>query len=163
FMENVFNASQVKKNFSATDFHAPCGRLAEKYARDCYIMQTSRMAEMGLSPEQIVEECAKAGPHRLSCAQSLGRDLSNDARLGKYRFGAQHCESATQGDMRLACVRGVAYALVDSTWDGSHAMPFCSVLSDIDRDECWKMAIFYMRTVFDQRGEDIARDCARLS
>ena len=65
--------------------------------------------------------------------------------------------------MRLACLRGVAYALVDSTWDGSHAMPFCAVLSDADRDECWRMAIFYMRTVFDQRGEDIARDCARLS
>jgi hypothetical protein len=58
---------------------------------------------------------------------------------------------------------GVVYALVDSAWDGRYAMPFCSIVSDADRDECWTMTIRYMRTVFERQGEDIARDCARLS
>ena len=49
FMENVSNAINEKKNFSPTDYHAPCNRLDAKYRRECYVMQTSRMTEMGLS------------------------------------------------------------------------------------------------------------------
>ena len=85
FMENVSNATNEKKNFSPTDYHAPCNQLADQYRQECYIMQTSRMLEMGLSTERMLEECAKAGAFRVACTQSIGRDLSNEARMGQPR------------------------------------------------------------------------------
>jgi hypothetical protein len=161
FMENVSNATNEKKNFSPTDYHAPCNQLADQYRRECYIMQTSRMMEMGLSTERMLQECAKAGAYRVPCTQSIGRDLSNEARMGQTRSVAQKCELA-QDDNRLACMRGAVYALVDNTWDGRYAMPFCAAFgNNSDSEDCFKMSIQYLRTVFEKPIEDIARDCSR--
>jgi hypothetical protein len=161
FMENVFNASNEKKNFSPTDYHAPCNQLADKYRQDCYIMQTSRMAEMGLSTERMLEECAKAGAYRVACTLSIGRDLSNEVRVGQPRTVARKCELAHDSS-RLACMQGVVYALVDNTWDGRYAMPFCAAFgSHTDREGCFETSIQYLRTFFEKPVEDIARDCLR--
>jgi hypothetical protein len=161
FMENVSNASNEKKNFSSTDAHAPCNQLADRYRRECYVMQTSRMAEMGLSIKQMFQECAEAGDYKLPCAQSIGRDLSNEARIGQHESVAQKCELA-RGDERLACMHGVVYALVDNTWDGRYAMPFCAAFGTAaDREDCFQMSIQYLRTVFEKDIEAITRDCSR--
>ena len=161
FMENVFNASNEKQNFSPTDYHAPCNQLADKYRQDCYIMQTSRMAEMGLSTERMLEECAKAGAYRVACTLSIGRDLSNEVRVGQPRTVARKCELAHDSS-RLACMQGVVYALVDNTWDGRYAMPFCAAFgSHTDREGCFETSIQYLRTFFEKPVEDIARDCLR--
>jgi len=161
FMENVSNATNEKKNFSPTDAHAPCSQLADQYRRECYVMQTSRMSDMGLSTEQMLQECAKAGAYRLPCTQSIGRDLSNEARVSQSQSVAQKCE-LVRGDDRLACMRGVVYALVDNTWDGRYAMPFCAAFgTPSDREDCFQISIQYLRTVFEKATEDIARDCSR--
>jgi hypothetical protein len=160
FMENVSNATNEKKNFSPTDVHAPCSQLADQYRRECYVMQTSRMSDMGLSTEQMLQECAKAGVYRLPCTQSIGRDLSNEARVSQPQSVAQKCE-LVPGDDRLACMRGVVYALVDNTWDGRYAMPFCAAFgSPTDREDCFQMSIQYLWSVFEKPIEDIARDCS---
>jgi hypothetical protein len=161
FMENVFNATNEKKNFSPTDYHAPCNQLADKYRQDCYIMQTSRMAEMGLSTEGMLEECAKAGVYRVACTLSIGRDLSNEVRVGQPRTVARKCELVHDSNRR-ACMQGVVYALVDNTWDGRYAMPFCAAFaSHTDREGCFETSIQYLRTFFEKPVEDIARDCSR--
>jgi hypothetical protein len=161
FMENVSNATNEKKNFSPTDYHAPCNQLADRYRQECYIMQTSRMMEMGLSTEQMLQECAKAGAYRAACTQSIGRDLSNEARVGKPSTAAQKCELARDNN-RLACMEGVVYALVDNTWDGRYAMPFCAAFTNnTDQEECFEMSIKYLQTFFEKPIEDIARDCSR--
>jgi hypothetical protein len=161
FMENVSNATNEKKNFSLTDYHAPCNQLADKYRQDCYIMQTSRMAEMGLSTERMLEECAKAGDYRVACTLSIGRDLSNEARVGHPGTVARKCE-LVHDSSRRACMQGVVYALVDNTWDGRYAMPFCATFAAFtDRDGCFETSIQYLRTFFEKPVEDIARDCSR--
>jgi hypothetical protein len=161
FMENVSNATNEKKNFSPTDYHAPCNQLADKYRQDCYIMQTSRMAEMGLSTERMLEECAKAGAYRVACTLSIGRDLSNEVRVGQPRTVARKCE-LVHDSSRLACMQGVVYALVDNTWDGRYAMPFCEAFANhTDRDGCFETSIQYLRNFFEKPVEDIARDCSR--
>jgi hypothetical protein len=161
FMENVSNATNEKKNFSPTDYHAPCNQLADKYRQDCYIMQTSRMAEMGLSTERMLEECAKAGDYRVACTLSIGRDLSNEVRVGQPRTVARKCE-LVHDSSRRACMQGVVYALVDNTWDGRYAMPFCTTFaSHTDREGCFETSIQYLRTFFEKPVEDIARDCLR--
>ena len=81
-MENVFNATPETRDLSPTDYHYPCNSLAAKYRGECYVMQTSRMTEMGLSTDQVFQECGKAGDFREFCATSIGRDLSNEARFG---------------------------------------------------------------------------------
>jgi len=160
FMENVSNAINEKKNFSPTDYHAPCNQLADKYRQDCYIMQTSRMAEMGLSTERMLEECAKAGAYRVPCTLSVGRDLSNEVRVGQSRTVARKCE-LVRDSSRLACMQGVVYALVDNTWDGRYALPFCAAFaSPTDREGCFETSIQYLRTFFEKPVEDIARDCS---
>lgn len=126
-------------------------------------MQTSRMTEMGLAPERMLEECAKAGAYRLPCTQSIGRDLSHQARLGEAQSVVQKCELA-QDENRLACIRGVVYALIDRTWNGRYAMPFCAIFgSTTDRDNCLKLSVDYLRMVFEKSADDIAEDCSRYA
>jgi hypothetical protein len=159
FMENVFNATPETRDLSPTDYHYPCNKLDKKYRDECYVMQTSRMTEMGLATENIFQECAKAEAFSASCTISIGRDLSNDVRLGKTRATAEKCELAS-GDSRSNCVRGVIYALIDNTWDGRYAMPFCAALSqDSDQAACFRDGVSYLRGTFEKSPKEIAADC----
>jgi hypothetical protein len=160
FMENVSNATPETRDLSPTDYHYPCNRVAERYRGECYVMQTSRMTEMGLSPEEIFKECEKAGEHKTACALSLGRDLSNFVRAGEFQSTARKCESAS-GESRSACMRGAVYALVDNTWDGRYALPFCAALSqEKDRLACFQTGAQYLMGTFEKSRSEIARDCA---
>ena len=163
FMENVSNATNETKNFSPTDYHVPCNRVDQQYRRECYMMQSSRMSEMGLPLQRLFEECAKAGEHGIPCAQSIGRDLSNEARAGHPRSVAEKCKLAHEAS-RHACVRGVVYALADNTWDGRYAMPFCVAFSqEADQADCLKESVDYLRTVFEKSNDDVSRDCKRYA
>jgi hypothetical protein len=160
FMENVTAATPEKRFVSATDYHHPCSAVTQVYRSDCYLMQTSRMIEMGLPFEALFAECAGAGSFRGECAQSIGRDVSNEARIYGPRQAASKCELAAGAD-REACIRGVVYALVDNTWDGSYALPFCGALADhADISYCFRSATRYMTQIFAQSAAQIARDCA---
>ncbi|HEY2987529.1 MAG TPA: hypothetical protein VGL11_07370 [Candidatus Binatia bacterium] len=145
FMENVFSSNPEIRNVSATDYHHPCNQIDAKYRGACYLMQTWRMEEMGLTTERLFEECAKAGPFATQCALSIGRDLSNIARGGANRPAAEKCERG-QGESRRACIRGVVYALIDNTWDNSYAAPFCSALRDEDVTYCNLESSYYLKT-----------------
>lgn len=132
FMENITAAEKSKRFLSKTDSHFPCSVIDEKYKDECYMMQTSRMLEMGLGDVGIADECEKAGPYRLTCMQSFGRDKSNDARVGKYAEVAGLCSSLELETDKEACIRGVSYALIDNTWDGKYAFPFCEALAPLE-------------------------------
>jgi hypothetical protein len=162
FMENVFNATPEFRDVSPTDYHYPCNKVPDKYRGDCYIMQTSRMVEMGLSTEELFRECANAGPFGENCALSVGRDLSNLVRLGENASVARQCELA-QGSTRDACIRGVIYALIDNTWDGRYAWPFCSALAhDHDQNRCLDESIQYLKVTFEKNAMEISQECARI-
>jgi hypothetical protein len=163
FMENVFNATPELRDLSPTDYHYPCNRVADRYRADCYVMQTSRMVEMGLATDEVFRECAKAGPFHADCALSVGRDLSNEVRLGETESVAGKCEMV-QGDSRLACIRGVVYALIDNTWDGRYAWHFCTALSQQDdQDRCLEAGASYLKTTFDKSAGEIRADCGRVA
>lgn len=161
FMENVFNSTPELRDLSPTDYHYPCNRIDTKYRGECYVMQTSRMTEMGLSTSRLFEECQKTGEYDLSCTVSIGRDLSNDVRMGQTRATAEKCESVT-AERRLACMRGVIYALIDNTWDGRYALPFCVAFGEeSDQRTCVKESLAYLRTAFQKSTEEITDDCAQ--
>jgi hypothetical protein len=160
FMENVFNATPETRDLSPTDYHYPCSKLNAKYRGECYVMQTSRMTEMGLSTEQLFQECDKTGEYRHQCSASVGRDLSNIVRAGQIRPTAEKCEMAT-GENRFACVRGVVYALIDNTWDGRYALPFCAALTqENDRNACFQTSAHYLKNTFEKSSGEIAKDCS---
>ncbi len=160
FMENVFNATPESRDLSPTDYHYPCNKVADEYRGECYNMQTSRMTEMGLSTERIFQECERAGAFRQPCFVSVGRDLSNEVRLGRTRPAAQKCELVT-GHSRLSCMHGVVYALIDNTWDGRYALPFCaSFAQENDQVTCMRESAKYLTGTFEKSPVEIARQCA---
>ena len=161
FMENVFNSTPESRDLSPTDYHYPCNKLAAQYRSECYVMQTSRMTEMGLGTERIFEECDRAGEYRRQCLLSVGRDLSNDVRLSNSLATAQKCQLVS-GDSRLACMQGVVYALIDNTWDGRYALPFCATFSQpSDQNDCVRLSVEYLTETFAKSPAEIAGECAK--
>jgi len=161
FMENVFNSTPESRDLSPTDYHYPCNKLAAQYRSECYVMQTSRMTEMGLGTERIFEECDRAGEYRRQCVLSVGRDLSNDVRLGNSLATAQKCQLVS-GDSRLACMQGVVYALIDNTWDGRYALPFCATFTQpSDQNACVRLSVEYLTDTFEKSPAEIAGECAK--
>ena len=161
FMENVFNATPESRDLSPIDYHYPCNKLAHQYRSECYVMQTSRMTELGLATERIFEECDRAGEYRGQCMLSVGRDLSNDVRLGNSRETAQKCQRVS-GDSRLACMQGVVYALIDNTWDGRYALPFCATFTQPnDQNSCVRLSVEYLTDTFEKSPAEIAGECAK--
>lgn len=161
FMENVASATPETRDLSATDYHYPCSQVGIEYKNECYGMQTSRMAEMGLTTEQILKECDRAGDFRSACLLSAGRDLSNDVRFGQGRAAAQKCELIA-GASRTACMRGVVYALVDNTWDGRYALPFCTAFNQQDdRNTCFTTSAEYLKSTFEKSAADVRTECTK--
>lgn len=160
FMENLFPSDPTKSDVSATDYHYPCDKLGDQYKSDCYVMQTTRMTTMGLNTAGLFTECRKAGNYALSCIQSIGRDLSNDARIKDPRLTAEKCEFGQTDAERQSCIRGVIYALMDNTWDGQYAFPFCKTFAnESDRAYCATASARYLRATYDKTKEAILNDC----
>lgn len=163
FMENVFSATPEKRDLNAHDYHYPCNKLDTQYKNDCYMMQTTRMAEMGLSTPQLFDECRKAGVYSTICAQSIGRDLSNDVRAGAPQMVAQKCEQIV-GEERNACIRGVIYALMDNTWDGRFSFPFCQTLHEAsDQTYCFRASNAYLRATYEKTTEELIQQCKKYT
>ena len=163
FMENISAAEPESRDLSATDFHYPCSVLDDMYKGSCYLMQTSRMADMGLTPFQIVSECRKAGTYLLTCMQSLGRDLSNSARIGKPREVAATCEMGL-GEELSACTRGVVFALEDNTWDGKFALPFCATYASPENVKyCFQASLAYLASGYSKTKDDLKAECAKYA
>ena len=162
-MENLFASDPAKSDVSATDYQYPCDKLASQYKADCYVMQTTRMTTMGLDPNGLFTECRKASGYALSCIQSIGRDLSNDARIKDPRLTAEKCELGQDERERQACIRGVIYALMDNTWDGRYAFPFCNTLqAPTDTAYCMSASTQYLRATYDTKKEAILNECVFL-
>ena len=162
-MENVGAADRSARDFSPTDYHYPCDAIDARYGDVCYQMQTSRMTEMGLGPAQIIAECRKAGAHRPQCMQSLGRDLSNVVRAGDSASVVAVCETGIAEDT-AACTGGVTDALIDNTWDGRYALPFCAAYpADASGTGCFTTSMDYLTTLYGKTPDDLARECAQYA
>ena len=163
FMENIVGADLSQRDLSPTDVHYPCDIVDDKYKDQCYLIQTSRMSEMGLTSAQILAECQKVGQWRGTCIRSMGRDLSNTAVAGDPRAVSVVCEQAVGPD-RVSCTTGVVYALVDNTWDGKYAMAYCpTYLDPADVLTCFEIVDGYLFHQFGASADAIAAQCARYA
>lgn len=163
FMENLAAADPARRDLSPTDVHYPCNAIDERYGDSCYQMQTSRMSEMGLDSARILVECRKAGAHRPTCMQSLGRDLSNAVRLGNAAAVVAVCETGVAADTS-ACTGGVIGALIDNTWDGRFALPYCAAYpSAATGADCFAQSVGYLKAMFAKTTEDLTAECAQYA
>lgn len=128
FMENINAAIPELRDLDWDDPHYPCNKVEDQYKRSCYGMQTTVMFTQGLREADIAEACTTgAGQFANTCMTSLGRDLSNYARIGNGEHLRHVCEDLG-GDYAADCVWGGIAALMDNTWDGSFAIPFCNLI-----------------------------------
>lgn len=128
FMENINAAKPELRDLDMDDPHYPCNKVDDTYKRSCYGMQTTVMFTQGLRETEIAEACVSgAGDYANTCMTSLGRDLSNYARIGEGEHLRHVCEDLG-GDYAADCVWGGIAALMDNTWDGSFAIPFCNLI-----------------------------------
>lgn len=159
FMENITGVERDRRMLRAGDPHYPCTVVDEKYREACYIMQTSWMLEMGMGWDAIVAACRAAGPHRLPCFQSFGRDLSPRARTEGPAAYARRC-TALREDERLRCAQGAVFALADHTWDGRYVYPFCAVFTTEPlRARCFEEAHAHLLGRLEQPRGELAGDC----
>lgn len=155
FMENV-HAMNKSKRYLTDSPHFPCNAVEEDYKDDCYIMQTTRMLELGLSYEGAAKECESAGDYRNACMQSLGRDASNDARTNKP---ASICTNLSTETDKQYCITGLVYALSDNSWDGRYAFPYCDSLPYSYIEFCYKTTISYLLSSLYISGTNIINSC----
>jgi hypothetical protein len=72
---------------------------------------------------------------------------------------AQKCELVSH-ENRLACMRGAVYALIDNTWDGRYALPFCATFNqENDQNACVRISAEYLKATFEKSPGEIAREC----
>jgi hypothetical protein len=160
FMENVVAADPTLRDLSPTDYHYPCNAIDDRYKTACYLMQTSRMLEMGLTPPQILVECQNAGDYRIPCVQSLGRDIAYHAVMGEPRVASLICESGV-GDDRVACLTGVVNTLVSDKGDGRYAFPYCESYASVDDiASCFRYAVDVVATPKSTTA-DLEAECMR--
>ncbi|MEO6728758.1 MAG: hypothetical protein ABIM99_02440 [Candidatus Dojkabacteria bacterium] len=157
-MENVTGFDKKKRDLKADDPLYPCDRLEEKFLRDCYTMQTSVMTEQGLSNEQIIQECRKAGDFAPNCFVSMGRDLSNHVREGYGEYTAKECEAA--GEDWSSCMQGAIYALIDFSWDLGKSSILCNAFSlQSHVEECYRSQVAYFGSAYAKTNEEIDDNC----
>lgn len=162
FMENVSPAEPGLGDVT-DDPHYPCNALDEKYKGSCYQMQTSRMFQLGIGRNDILGHCRNAGAYRITCAESLGRDISNDVRTGDGEGVARSCEAGTEDEL-FACLRGAVRAVIDNTWDGRFALPFCPKFkSPAAVAHCFEVSLGYLAGVYAKSKDDLRGECTTHS
>ncbi len=160
FMENVVSVNKETRQIKLDSPLYPCNSLEEKYKYQCYLMQTSVMMEIfGDNTDKMVESCDKADNGYIeTCFKSLGRDRSNHFRI-KNDLPFQDIKKIDK-KYKMDYVSGLIYALLDNTWNGYYAFPFCSKLDDKDlKDNCYRTAINYLSLNLDTSKEDIKKSC----
>jgi hypothetical protein len=162
-MENITAFEKEKRDLNLSDPHYPCNKLNDKYKITCYMMQTSVMVEAGLTHEQIVAECRKAGPYISYCFISLGRDISNSVRTGQTDMVINVCENLSIG-YETSCINGAVYALIDNTWDTSFAYPFCTQFkSETNQRTCFTSSSNYVKQIYSKTEEELTAACMQYA
>lgn len=160
-MENITAFDKSARDIDYSNANYPCNKLDTKYKYQCYLMQTSIMQEIGLSPKEQVEQCALAGEYKVPCFTSIGRDISNFYRLSNPEFAREVCEDYPQSaDAKHSCIDGVAKALTDNTWDGSFSFGYCSSLNELDnRSYCYNIIVPYAKWTYGLKDAKLIEDC----
>ncbi len=157
FMENVVSVNKDTRWIKLDSPLYPCDSIGNKYRYQCYLMQTSVMIEIfGEDIEKLANTCKNAEGHVNTCFKSLGRDRSNYIRINSD--APYEDLKKIDYEYKREYISGLIYALLDNTWDGYYAFPFCSKLGDY-KDYCYRDAISYLNINLGTPKEEIKESC----
>ena len=142
FMENVLGVgtAKEKKFLKTSDWNFPCNDIEDKYREDCYAYQVIWMEINGLSPEEVIKECQKAGNYTLACIGSLGGNLG-DFLDNNAKDMAEVCDSISAAELKRTCMRGAMATLLELKTGADAASKFCSAFKiKEDKDYCSGLA-----------------------
>ena len=158
FMENVVSVNKETRWIRLESPLYPCDGIDSKYRYQCYLMQTSVMIEIfGEDIEKMSDTCKKAGEHVNTCFKSLGRDRSNYIRI-KNDAPYEDLKKLDE-EYKKDYISGLIYALLDNTWNGYYAFPFCSKLDNELKDYCYRDAISYLNINLGTPKDQIRESC----
>jgi hypothetical protein len=109
----------------ATDRLHPCSMLDDRYATDCYLMQTSIILYLNHGDmADAARTCDRAPPAmRVLCYQSLGRDISSYS-VQQHEESIRMC-SLGNPDYQPWCYVGVVKNFIDITAKPESGLKFC--------------------------------------
>jgi hypothetical protein len=109
----------------ATDPLHPCSMLDDRYATDCYLMQTSIILYLNHGDmADAARTCDRAPPAmRVLCYQSLGRDISSYS-VQQHEESIRMC-SLGNPDYQPWCYVGVVKNFIDITAKPESGLKFC--------------------------------------
>ena len=153
FMENVIWSQNVKGDQATgegvieEDLHYPCNAIDDKYATDCWLMQTSTILPLvNWDFEAAFASCDEAGKAYVAlCYDSMGRDIAgytvhDPATTGSHCLGGQ---KAFQG----SCFSGAAKQIVDYYGGTDEAFQMCASAPEHALQLCYQamgeMIYFY--------------------
>lgn len=166
FMQNVAGGTP-SSYVSSTDYHYPCNVVADEYKESCYRNQPLRMRNMGLSYEKIAQECEHAGKYYDTCMEGLGTNISTEVRLGRINDVVEFCMTQPKNAGKYSCMLGVLRMLINNSWNGKYAYPFCKLLPQQQqtplRQLCYHLSQEHMRDMKYQSVEAAKEDCNKYS
>ena len=124
--------------------------------------QTPKDAYQGLTPDQIVEECKKAGNYYNYCIYGIGRDIAWRVRAGEGEQVMKFCEKRVLEDKTDTCIAGVIQVLVGFSWSGKYAYPFCKRFNYQGmRSSCYNLSQWAMLDMGYKEDSEVVKDCKK--
>jgi hypothetical protein len=140
FMENVMahiNPDHGTKYLKNDDPLYPCTAVKEKYAEQCYLMQTSHsLMVLGNDFGKVFELCGTlAEKHQVTCYTSVGRDASGHSISQPGQTHAT-CLLGPTEQAREGCVIGAVKDFVSHYHGTQEASVFCDLFYDPIKTTC---------------------------
>lgn len=138
FMENVMSDSpeQPSRFLKPDDLLFPCNAVEEQHKQPCFMMQTSYM--LSVNGGDFAGAFAMCGtlewPHRITCYESIGRDVSGWS-FGDPVAARAYCTYGETFEERSHCMIGVASDFIQSVGP-DEALVFCEEVEEGGREAC---------------------------
>ena len=151
FMENIMseiNPDHTTEYLKDDDLLYPCNAVEEKYAYQCYQMQTSHALKVvGYDFAKVFQLCTTvAVPNDTTCFKSLGRDASGST-ISDAPKTKDICMMGPTVEAKRYCVIGAALDFVSYHHNDQPALAFCALLEDASmREMCTSTVHSYYRT-----------------
>jgi hypothetical protein len=140
FMENIMseiNPDHSTEYLKEDDLLYPCNAVKDKYAYQCYQMQTSHaLRVVGYDFAKVFQLCTTVeSPNDTTCFKSLGRDASGSTISDAQRT-KDICLMGPTEEAQRYCVIGAALDFVSYHHNDQQALAFCELLEDSLKAEC---------------------------
>ena len=161
-MENI--AGEPNSRVVNDDVYYPCTMFDGNEKLACYIMQPSRMIQLGLSHIKIAGVCKTLDEKsRRYCLIGLGRELSDDVDGGRLTASAEFCSSLADATDRHSCSEGIIFTLGAHSGDAHLMLSYCEDLeSSALRTQCFDTAISDIQRERQTSIESLRQTCVSL-